>query len=223
MTRQRTSSVVRPEATPSGSRTGRPRSRVAPGDRRTALVEAAIRILQRDEAVANWVAAVTDEAGVAKGTFYTYFGSWEEMLGAVRERLVAACGAPIGQALVAPSPVDYWVVLADQLDRFVDMSLAFRRHHALIFHAAAPGPVREGPALLARLLARGIADGALATVDAEAAASLLYATVHAAADAVLAGADRGRWCTATLALTRGYLSRCEDRTPDAAPGMRAQP
>jgi AcrR family transcriptional regulator len=158
----------------------------------------------------NWVAEVTRAAGAAKGTFYVYFPSWEDMLAVVRERLIEECNAPIRGALAAADGIDWWAVLEDQCGRFVDMVTEFGRHHALIFHAALPhdpgGSSRSGPAVLGAALERGVAEGCFAPVDVEIAAQMLYAVVHAAADAVLAGGERDRWISACTALARSYLS-----------------
>lgn len=186
------------------------RRRLAPDDRRAELIDAAVGVLRAGVDEGNWVAEVTRAAGAAKGTFYVYFSSWEDMLAVVRERLIDQCNAPIRDALAAADGVDWWAVLEDQCGRFVDMVTEFGRHHALIFHAALPrdpvGAARSGPAVLAAAIQRGVADGCFGPVDVEAAAQLLYAVVHAAADAVLAGGERERWVAACTALARSYLS-----------------
>jgi AcrR family transcriptional regulator len=163
----------------------------------------------------NWVAEVTRAATAAKGTFYVYFASWEDMLAVVRERLIDECNAPIREALAAADGVDWWAVLERQCGRFFDIVTGFGRHHALIFHAALPhdsgGASRSGPAVLAAAIERGILEGCFRQVDVEVAAELLFAAVHAAADAVLAGGDRERWMSACTALARSYLSPQSER------------
>ncbi len=201
---------------PTARRTGRElaavtpgRRRLAPDDRRAELVEAAIAVLRAGVDEGNWVAEVTRAAGAAKGTFYVYFPSWEDMLAVVRGRLIDECNAPIRHALATADSVDWWAVLEDQCGRFVDVVNEFGRHHAVIFHAALPhdpvGASRSGPAVLAVAIERGIAEGFFAPVDVEAAAQLLFAAVHAAADAVLAGGERERWISACTELARSYL------------------
>ena len=186
------------------------RRRLAPDDRRAELIDAAIAVLRAGVDEGNWVAEVTRAAGAAKGTFYVYFPSWEDMLAVVRERLIDECNVPIRDALAATDGVDWWAVLEDQCGRFVDMVTDFGRHHALIFHAALPhdpdGASRSGPAVLAAALERGVAEECFGPVDVEAAAQLLFAVVHAAADAVLAGGERERWMSACTALARSYLA-----------------
>jgi AcrR family transcriptional regulator len=186
------------------------RRRLAPDDRRAELIDAAISVLRTGVYEGNWVAEVTRAAGAAKGTFYVYFPSWEDMLAVVREHLIDECNEPIRDALAAADGVDWWAVLEDQCGRFVDVVTEFGRHHALIFHSVLPhdpgGASRSGSAVLAVALERGVAEGCFGPVDVEAAAQMLYAVVHAAADAVLAGGERGRWISACIALARSYLS-----------------
>ena len=186
------------------------RRRLAPDDRREELTEAAIGVLRAGADEGNWVAEVTRAAGAAKGTFYVYFTSWEHMLAVVRERLIAESTTPIRDALAADDKIDWWAVLEDQCGRFFDVVTEFGRHHALIFHSALPGEPggesRSGSTLLAEAIERGIAEGCFGPVDVEAAAQMLFAAVHAAADAVLAGGDRDRWIEACTALARGYLA-----------------
>ena len=208
--RLRSSSSASPSVDlPQGVATSR-RRRLAPDDRREELTEAAIGVLRAGADEGNWVAEVTRAAGAAKGTFYVYFTSWEHMLAVVRERLIAESTTPIRDALAVGEAVDWWAVLEDQCGRFFDVVTQFGRHHALIFHSVLLGELggrsRSGSTLLAEAIERGIAEGCFGPVDVEAAAQMLFAAVHAAADAVLAGGDRDRWIEACTALARGYLS-----------------
>lgn len=204
------------------------RRRLAPADRRAELIDAAIGVLRAGVAEGNWVAEVTRAAGAAKGTFYVYFPSWEDMLAVVRERLIDECNAPIRNALAAPDRVDWWGVLEEQCRRFFDLVTEFSRHHALIFHAALPRDparaARSGPALLAAGIERGVADGCFGPVDVEAAAQLLFAVVHAAADAVLAGGGHERWIAACAELARRYLAPKAPRMrPEERPDEGTRP
>ena len=187
----------------------RRRRRLAPGDRRAELVEAAIRTLRSDTTPANWVAAVTNEAGAAKGTFYVYFPSWEHMLAAVRQRILWEASEPLRAALGSDAGVDWWAVLERECERFVAVAVEFRTHHGLIFHADLPlesdSPLPSGPALLRAAIDRGSEQGAFRATDAEAAAALLFAAMHAATDAVLAGGEPARWIGVCLELAHGFL------------------
>jgi AcrR family transcriptional regulator len=201
----------------------RSRRRLAADVRREELIAAAVAVLRAGSEQRNWVAAVAREAGVAKGTFYVHFRSWEEMLATVRARLIALGSAPLREALEAPGAVAWWAVFERQAGAFIDMALEFREQHGLIFHSPLPASLEgadashAGTALLGAAIERGIADGCFASVDVEAAAVLLLAAVHAAADAVLAGDERSRWIAACMELARGYL------TPPVDPAVAVQP
>ena len=187
------------------------RRRLTPSGRRSELIGAALRVLRTESDERNWVAAVTREAGAAKGTFYLYFPSWEDMLAVIRERLINRCGAPLRDALAATEPVDWWAVLDQACGQFIDVAVEYRQHHDLIFHSALPGgpgtTSRSGATLLAAAIERGAADGWFASADMEAQARLLFAAIHAGADEVLAGGERRRWISACLALARGVLTK----------------
>ncbi|WP_449066029.1 TetR/AcrR family transcriptional regulator [Planomonospora algeriensis] len=79
----------------------RTRRRLSPNERRTELIDAAIRVLREQGEPANRAAAVTAEAGTAKGTFYVYFPSWEDLLVAVHDRLMDDYSAPLRERLAA--------------------------------------------------------------------------------------------------------------------------
>jgi AcrR family transcriptional regulator len=189
---------------------GRTRRRLAPEDRRAELIEAALRLLRRGADEGNWVADVTAEAGVAKGTFYLYFPSWDDMLATVRDQLLDDYNEPALTALAATESIDWRPLLESQCERFIDLVLEFRRHHGLIFHSPLPGwpsgHTRTVPEVFAELIARGVERGAFAPVDPTVAATLLVAAVHATADAVLGGADRATWVAGWMTLACGYLS-----------------
>ena len=60
----------------------------APDERREDLLVAARTVLAAKGIAVATVSDVTEEAGVAKGTFYLYFDSKEALLGALKERFV---------------------------------------------------------------------------------------------------------------------------------------
>jgi len=74
-------------------------------ERHDAILDAALRLLQRaPEHVAN-VAAVADEAGLAKGTVYLYFRSKEELLLALHERNIDGFFVALIAMVEGPGPV----------------------------------------------------------------------------------------------------------------------
>jgi AcrR family transcriptional regulator len=188
----------------------RTRRRLSPDERRAELIDAAIRVLKEQGEPANRAAAVTAEAGTAKGTFYVYFPSWEDLLAAVRDRLMDDYSAPLRERLDTETPQDWRAVLDGEIDRFVDFTVGCGRLHDAVFHSSAvPAPAGDehsATALLARIIRRGVEEGALRQADPDVAAGLLFAALHAAADAVAAGGDRTRWCGSLRELTASWLA-----------------
>lgn len=70
-------------------------------NRRDELVEAAAAVFARKGVEAATVDDVVREAGVAKGTFYLYFTTRDEIVTAVAERLVMVVGAAMEASLRA--------------------------------------------------------------------------------------------------------------------------
>jgi AcrR family transcriptional regulator len=59
-----------------------------PDVRRRELMDAAIRVFAEKGVTRSTVADITRSAGVAKGTFYLYFSSKEQLVGALKDRLI---------------------------------------------------------------------------------------------------------------------------------------
>ena len=75
-----------------------------PSDRRAQIREAALRVFARKGYRNAVVEDVAAEAGVAKGTVYTYFDRKEELLGAVHEGLMDEMRARQAQILESDRP-----------------------------------------------------------------------------------------------------------------------
>jgi AcrR family transcriptional regulator len=191
--------------------TSRTRRRLTPDERRAELIDAAVRLLQSGQEVSNWAQAVTAEADAAKGTFYVYFSSWDDMLVAVRERVLREYVTRFRQLAESPRPLDWWDVIDAECDAAIDFIAEPGGLHDAIFHSpAARAPIDDDLDIvgaLARFLGRGIDEGAFRAVDAHAAAAFLFSVVHAAADAIAAGDPPDKWRVAVRDLTRHWLSR----------------
>jgi AcrR family transcriptional regulator len=74
-------------------------------ERRDAILDAALRLLQRAPDRAANVAAVADEAGLAKGTVYLYFPGKEELLLALHERNMHGFFLALITLVEGPGPV----------------------------------------------------------------------------------------------------------------------
>lgn len=182
------------------------RRRLQPEARKLEIVEAAERLLKVPGAQVR-VEDVVREAGVAKGTFFLYFPTWDDLLETIRDRLVSefAASYPLPTE-VDGSPVD-WPALVDWLaTAFIDFTLPRRGLGEAIFHSdfAERRPlVDDGGTQLAAIIRAGQEAQAFGPVDPDPTARLLFAAIHEAADAIAEGADR----EAMLAALRELLKR----------------
>jgi AcrR family transcriptional regulator len=186
------------------------RRRLHPEARREELTDAAIGVLRKIGPEHCRVEDITDAAGTAKGNFYRYFASWEDLLLAVRDRILASYGDELARRYVH-DPTDWWAALDDEIERFVDFQLALGGLHQAIFHgpASVGREIRVGPSatsMVALFLVAGIDAGAFAPLDVEATAPLLFDVLHGAADSIAVGMDRER----VLAAVRQIVHRTLD-------------
>lgn len=184
-----------------------PRRRLAPEVRRQEIIEAAERLLTRDGPNVR-VEDVVREAGAAKGTFYLYFPTWDDLLEAIRERIVVAFDAAHPLQIEACAPAD-WPQLLDWLAvAFVDAIGGMGGLHAVLWHTdfAQRRPIPPANNPINRLIAviqAGQRAGAFARIDAVLAGRLLFAVIHETADVLAGGEDRER----ALAAMRWILRR----------------
>ncbi len=185
------------------------RRRLHPDARRAELIDAALRILrQRGDADCR-VEDITAAARAAKGTLYLYFPSWEELLVAVRNRILDDYAAEVRGRLERHTAGDWKALLDDECVRFVDFVVDLGGLHQAIFH----GPIADRPIegdrsavhLIAGFLRLGIEAGALRPVNEEAAARLLFSMLHSTADAIAQGADRDTFLNGTRDLVHHWL------------------
>ncbi|MEV0387994.1 TetR/AcrR family transcriptional regulator [Nonomuraea sp. NPDC050643] len=190
--------------------TSRSRRRLSPEARRGELIDAAIRLLESGRQVTNWVQAVAAEAGSAKGTFYVYFTSWEEMLAAVRDRVLRDYVGRFDRIAETPGPLDWWATIDAECDAALDTIAQPGGLHHAVFHTPATGaPVDDRADVItavARALSRGIAEGAFRPVDPHIAATFLFSVLHSAGDAIASGDPPQRWRQALRDLTRHWLA-----------------
>ncbi|MGP3971792.1 TetR/AcrR family transcriptional regulator [Streptomyces sp. 6N223] len=171
----------------------RPRT-TAPERRRGDLLDAAMRIVENKGVAALTVDEVTAGAQVAKGTFYLYFRSKEQLLDALRERFVVELTARQAAEL-GELPADDWL---GRLLRWMESGLRgylanARLHDALFLHPspgipadvhgnAADSAANAHAAQLRELLEAGTAAGAFRLASPHATAVLLYNAMHGSAD-----------------------------------------
>jgi AcrR family transcriptional regulator len=185
------------------------RRRLKPAARRSELLDAALSVLRSQSPDRVRVEDVTRAAGAAKGTFYLYFPSWNDLLVAVRHHILSTYGAEVGTRMAAATPSEWWRMTESECVRFVDFILELGDLHQAIFH----GPVSDQPidpessaeALIARLLSAGVAVGACRPVDTDAAASLLFSVLHTTADGIARSGSREQRIESMLDLLRAWL------------------
>ena len=170
------------------------RRRLGPDKRRAELLVAAERLLRRDGPAVR-VEDIVAEARAAKGTFYTCFATWDDMLDAVRAQKLAELEQLLAPALAA-KPVRA-SLLADVAITSIDFIVALRGLHEVLFHSAftqaRPLPeTTRPPARIAAILRHGQQAGVFAPCDPEPMGALIFAMMHETADRIAAGANRER-------------------------------
>jgi AcrR family transcriptional regulator len=179
-------------------RRSRPRRRVIkpPETRRAELLAAATRLFEERGFDAVTVADVTEAAGVAKGTFYLYYDSKEDLLESLRHDLTDSAASLLDD-LGLPADDDDW---AEFTDRLVRRAIAFQVEqyelHELIrlphrhgAEAEAHGSDRLAAGLQV-VIERGVAAGKYQVDDLKTASRLIYDLLHAAGDRACAQPDR---------------------------------
>ena len=172
------------------------RRRLQPDARRLEIIAAAEKLLKKHGTDVR-VEDVVAEARAAKGTFYTYFATWDDLLEAIRARKVAEVEKAAGPILAFGPQTDWPKVLPSLAVILIDFIVASGGLHEALFHSAFTRNRPEPPekrlaARLAQVVKAGMAAGAYARLDPEPAGALISAVIHETADQILAGADRKR-------------------------------
>lgn len=168
----------------------RPRTK-PPEIRREELMDAAQRLFLEKGFTATSVAEIVDAADVAKGTFYLYFQTKDDVLAALRVRFIERFCEKIDAANAAASS-DPWAQRLDVwMQSCVEAYLDDLALHDLVFyqfHPAKRGMKRVNPVItrLSAFLAEGGAAGAFSFDDPRLAAVMLFNAMHGAVDDCLA-------------------------------------
>jgi AcrR family transcriptional regulator len=184
------------------------RRRLQPEARKLEIVEAAERLLAADGSRVR-VEDVVREAGVAKGTFFLYFPTWDDLLASVRQRLVSEFDAANPLPTEVEGPVDWPRLVESQAVAFIDFTLSRRGAGEAVFHSdfAERRPLADNAILrLSAVIRAGQEAAAFGPVDPEPTARLMFAAIHEAADAVAGGADRAAILAALQSLLRRSLA-----------------
>jgi AcrR family transcriptional regulator len=184
------------------------RRRLQPEARKLEIVEAAERLLQAHGARVR-VEDVVQEAGVAKGTFFLYFPTWDDLLETVRERLVAEFDAAYPLPTEVDGPVDWPAVMDWQAAAFIDFASARQGIGQALFHSdfTARRPLAvNGIMRLTAVIRAGQEAEAFGPFDPEPTARLMFAAIDEAARAVAGGGDRAAIVAALQSLLRRTLA-----------------
>jgi AcrR family transcriptional regulator len=184
------------------------RRRLQPEARKLEIVEAAERLLQAHGSRVR-VEDVVREAGVAKGTFFLYFPTWDDLLETVRQRLVADFDAAYPLPTEVDGPVDWPAVVAAHAEGFIDFASARQGIGEALFHSDFAERRTMADNAIVRLSAvirAGQEAEAFGPVDPEPTARLMFAAIDEAARAVAHGADRAAIVAALQTLLRRTLA-----------------
>jgi AcrR family transcriptional regulator len=167
-----------------------PRAKPA-ADRRADLMEAATAVFAEKGVGAATVSDVTTAAGVAKGTFYLYFESKEQLVAALRDRFFDELLDEVEGELARLPEGDWWGRVDTLVDLGIRRQLDLLDQHEVLFHqgdgpsgdaarAHADGVERahaRAVGALGRLIADGTAAGAFAVPDPPTTARLLFSAL----------------------------------------------
>jgi len=184
------------------------RRRLQPEARKREIVEAAERLLQAHGSRVR-VEDVVREAGVAKGTFFLYFPTWDDLLETVRQRLVSEFDADYPLPTEVDGPVDWPEVVAWQAGAFIDFAAARQGIGQALFHSdfAERRTLADNAIVrLSAVIRAGQEAGAFGPVDPEPTARLMFAAIDEAARAVAGGQDRAAILAALQSLLRRTLA-----------------
>lgn len=162
----------------SNSSTGAQRSE----DRDVQLLDAAEALFAKQGVAATTVSDITAAAGVAKGTFYLYFDSKEQLLGTLKERFIEGMVDVVAEATDDVEPADIRERGDQLVAAVVDHSLA-RRHMLEVAARESPDPDtaelfaeanRRMIGLIEAAIHSGASAGQVRVEDPETTASLIY-------------------------------------------------
>jgi TetR/AcrR family transcriptional regulator, transcriptional repressor for nem operon len=169
-----------------------------PQERRTDLLDAAQSLVVEKGVAATTLDDVTRRAGVAKGTFYLYFRSKDDLVAALQERFATEMADRMAAAVAGTAS---WEGKLDACVRamLADYEGTYELHDVLFHHNVAGADRHQGdhPAgavplvdVVRHLLAAGTEAGAFQVDDPDLTAVLLYSALHGAYDASCHGPQR---------------------------------
>src|SRR5271170_228409 len=161
-----------------------------PEQRRDELMNVAQRLFLDLGVDATTIEQITSGAGVAKGTFYLYFTSKDDIRAALGERYAQQHLAAVKAALLKEPEKDWRAKLASWMGASVAFYLDSVPLHDMLFHESRT-PTREGLVdnividHLADLLQAGVHAGAWSIDSPRFTAVFLFSGVHGVVDDVV--------------------------------------
>jgi AcrR family transcriptional regulator len=197
--------------------TGRKRIVKSPGDRRADLMDAAIRVLRAKGPDVATVSDITDEAKVAKGTFYLYFDSKEHLFAAMRERFVRDALARGASLLTRVGKEDWWGLVDASVESFIDFHFDRVEETKLLVGEGTSADTRallddcdrQLTGIFAAGIEAGVRAGAFHVDDPEVAAMLVHHAVEGALEDIIVFGreiDRDRLYRAVIQAVRKCLA-----------------
>ena len=186
-------------------------------DRRQELLNAAVQVFQEKGITEATVADITQAAGVAKGTFYLYFDSKEQLLASLREQFVDEMVTKGIEYMERVGKEDWWSLADSVVEHTIDHMLERRD----VIHIFSQEPMTsethaifaECEAKMNQMMAAGIQMGVEAGVfkvsDPLMTASFLHHAIEGSVlEAILYGGepDRDRLVANAQELTRKLLA-----------------
>src|SRR5208283_2400290 len=164
----------------------RPRTK-PPEERRDELMHAAQQLFLQQGVASTTIEQITSAADVAKGTFYLYFSSKDDVLGALGDRYGQERLAEVKVAVAQKPPDDWKGKLAAWAAASVSGYLDSIRLHDILFYGSRP-PTREGLVenvtidFLCDLLRAGSHAHAWSIEDPRFVAVFLFSALHGVVD-----------------------------------------
>jgi AcrR family transcriptional regulator len=184
--------------------------------RRDRLLDAAAKVFSRRGVTDATVAELTEQAGIAKGSFYLEFETKEHCVAALQERYVDELLSKANGLFARIGADDLWSLTDEFITTIIDFELANSALAGVLAYDApvpGPSPLSKADGRLQEMIAAGIrigvAAGDFSTADPDLVAGLLMHGVHGLVrQAILEGnADRDRLVAAVSELTSRALGR----------------
>jgi AcrR family transcriptional regulator len=185
-----------------------------PEERREDLMNAAQKLFIENGVAATTIDQIAAGAQIAKGTFYLYFSSKEDVLAALRERFVRDYLEGIKSAVAQRPEGDWRGRLASWVKAGVEGYIDTHALHDVVFHEPHHRPDRHPPGIsapdtvqnLAALLAAGTSARAWSVEEPAFTALALFHALHGAVHDTLSGQSRLSRAQLILAMENFFLS-----------------